>query len=82
MAKIEIPHYLMPKLGVEMNSGYHLISVELRDGRLYTNLVVKDGCYITGRRDDPNGEGPLAFSSMDICDIQRHAFVFGRALTT
>lgn len=78
MAKIEIPYFLTPKLGVEMNTGHHLISVELRDGRLFTNLVVKDSLYITGRRDDPNGEGSLPFASLDICDIQQHAFVFGR----
>ncbi|MYM30659.1 hypothetical protein GTP58_20205 [Duganella sp. CY15W] len=82
MARIEIPYYLTPKLGVEMNAGHYLVSVELRDGRLFTNLVVKEGRFITGRRDDPNGEGTLLFTSMDICDIQRHAFVYGRALTS
>ncbi|MYN24846.1 hypothetical protein [Duganella levis] len=82
MARIEIPYYLTPKLGIEMNSGYQLVSVELRDGRLITNLVVKQDRYITGRRDDPDGEGPLLFSSIDICDIQPHAFVFARAMMT
>ena len=57
-------------------SGQQLVSVELRDGRLFTNLVVKER-FITGRRDDPDGEGVLMFSSMDICDIQEHAFSFG-----
>ena len=76
MAKIEIPSYLGPKLGVAPTLGPQLISVELRDGRLFTNLVVK-GRFITGRRGDPDGEGSLLFSSMDICDIQQHAFAFG-----
>lgn len=66
MAKIEIPYHLTPKLGAEMNAGHYLVSVELRDGRLLTNLVVKEGRFITGRRDDPNGEGALLFTSMDI----------------
>lgn len=76
MAKIEIPSYLAPKLSVAPTSGPRLISVELRDGRLFTNLVVKER-FITGRRDDPDGEGSLLFSTMDICDIQEHAFAFG-----
>ena len=76
MAKIEIPSYLGPKLSVAPTLGLQLISVELRDGRLFTNLVVK-GRFITGRRDDPDGEGSLLFSSMDIVDIQEHAFSFG-----
>ena len=78
MAKIEIPFYLLPKLGVEMNSGVHLIDVELRDGRIHRNLVVKGGLYITGRSADHNGEGNLPFSSFDICDIHRHAFAYGK----
>lgn len=78
MAKIEIPFYLLPKLGVEMNSSCYLIDVELRDGRIYRNLVVKGDLYITGRSTDKNGEGSLPFSSVDIGDIHRHAFAFGK----
>lgn len=73
MARIEIPNYLTPKLGTQPGPARQLVSVELRDGRLFTNLVVKD-CFITGRRDDPDGEGTLLFSSIDICDIQQHSF--------
>ena len=78
MAKIEIPFHLLPKLGIEMNSGFYLIDVELRDGRIYRNLVVKGNLYITGRSGDHNGEGNLPFGSFDICDIHRHAFAFGK----
>jgi len=53
-----------------------LIDVELRDGRIFTNLVVKDDLYITGRKGDTDGEGHLPFSSFDIYDIQRYAFFF------
>lgn len=76
MAKIEIPSYLIPKLGSVMDAAPCLIAVELRDGRMLANLVVKGGVYITGHRDDADGEGDLPFSSFDICDIQRHAVVF------
>ncbi|MYM83331.1 hypothetical protein GTP44_15365 [Duganella sp. FT50W] len=76
MAKIQIPHYLLPKLGSGANSGFCLVTVELLDGRIFSNLVVKEGIYITGRRADVGGEGPLPFSSGEICDIQRCAFIF------
>lgn len=78
MSKIEIPFYLLPKLGVDKSSGVYLIDVELKDGRIYRNLVVKGDLYITGRKDDLNGEGSLPFSGFDICDIHRHAFAFGQ----
>lgn len=75
MARIEIPNYLTPKLGNQPWPGRQLVSVELRDGRLFTNLVVKER-FITGRRDDPDGEETLLFSSIDICDIQQHSYAF------
>lgn len=76
MSKIAIPLYLIPKLGSRTDAC--LIAAELRDGRMFANLVVKEGVFITGRRDDPNGEGELPFSTFDICDIQQHAFFLGR----
>lgn len=76
MAKVEIPYYLLPKLGLGTNFRCIFIDVELLDGRIYTNLVVKNNVYITGRSSDPGGEGYLLFSGIDIRDVRRRIFPF------
>lgn len=76
MLGIQIPRYLTPKLGAELSVDDLVVDVELRDGRLYTGLVVKEGRYIVGRRDDVDGAFSVLFSSEDICDVRLHAFMY------
>jgi len=78
MAHIEIPRHLLSRLDFDRDFDCHLIDVELKDGRVYRGLVIKGDCYISGRSQDVNGEGTLPFSDLDICNIQRHVFAFGR----
>jgi hypothetical protein len=73
---IEIPEKLRPKLGPEMKMDVHWVDVRLKSGEILRELVVRGGRYITGRADDPNGEGPLQFSGADIQDIRRHSTRF------
>jgi hypothetical protein len=75
MAKIEVPRHLTPKLGPEMKMDVHWVDVKLHDGRLFTNLVLRGGLYITGRDTDPNGEGDLPFMAADILNIRRRAIL-------
>lgn len=76
MSQIPIPDHLLPNLGPEMKMDYHWVDVVLRDGQRFRNLVVRGGRYITGRHDDPDGEGDLPFAEFDISDLCRHR-VFG-----
>ena len=78
MSRIPIPEHLRSHLGPEMQMDVHWVDVRLRDGRCLSNLVVRGGCYITGRSDDPNGEGELPFTAADIWNVRRHTFLFGR----
>ncbi|MYM24664.1 hypothetical protein GTP46_18670 [Duganella sp. FT135W] len=76
MLGILIPRYLTAKLGAELSVDDLVVDVELRDGRILTALVVKDGCCITGRRDGPSDAFSLLFASEDIADVRLHAFVY------
>lgn len=73
MTKIEIPAALRKTIGPEMKMDIHWIDLKLCDGRVLKNLVVRGGRYITGRSDDPNGEGILAFETTDIIKVRRHS---------
>jgi hypothetical protein len=73
MAKIMLPEHLRCKLGPEMKMDVHWVDVKLRNGQTLKNLVVRGGSFITGRANDPNGEGELPFSSIDIRKIRRHS---------
>ncbi|CAM4309297.1 hypothetical protein [Pseudoalteromonas byunsanensis] len=75
MAKIEIPSHLRKKLGAEMKMDVHWVDVKLRNGEVYKRLVVRGDRYITGKDNDPNGEGDLPFNSADIEDIRRQSIV-------
>jgi len=78
MARVEIPPYLLWKVQLAPDIHQRLIDVELRDGRIYRRLTMKDQRYISGRNTDEYGEGSLPFSSLDICNVQKHTFAFGR----
>jgi hypothetical protein len=67
---------LRAKLGSEMKMDTHWVDVKLRDGRKFMNLVVQGGAYLTGRADDPNGEGDLPFAANEIVAIRRRS-LFG-----
>ena len=58
-----------------MKMDTHWIDVQLRDGRRFSNLVVRGGLYVTGRKHDPDGEGPLPFTAADITNVRRHALL-------
>ena len=73
MAKVEIPEALQKELGPEMKMDVHWIDVKLQDGQVLKNLVVRGGRYITGHSREPNGKGPLAFTTEDILKIRRHS---------
>lgn len=73
MLKIEIPEVLRNKLGPEMEPNTHWIDVKLIDGRLFRNLVVQEGRYITGSKNDSIAETELSFASRDIFLIRRHS---------
>jgi len=75
MVRIEIPEKLRAKLGPEMKMDVHWIDVRLHDGRVMKNLVVRGGRTITGRFDDPNGEGNLPFAADEIRKIRRRSFL-------
>ena len=56
----------------------HWIDVRLRDGRIFRKLVVRGDRYITGRDDDPNGEGELPFGA-GYCGNQEAVLVLSAA---
>lgn len=68
---IEIPEHLRSKLGPEMKMDVHSIDVKLKNGDIFSRLVVRGGRYISGRANDENGEGALPFTSAEIADIRR-----------
>ncbi len=71
MAHIEIPNHLLGTFGHPISMDLHVVNVKLRDGRRFRNLAVRDGRFITGRADTPNGESELDFSGEDIVRIRR-----------
>ena len=73
MAHIELPSICRSKLGSEMKMDVHWIDVQLKDRRVFRNLVVRGGAFITGRASDTNGDGDLGFTSSDILRIRRHS---------
>lgn len=75
MNQLELPPPLRAKLGPEMKMDVHWVDVKLRDGRRFMNLVLRGGTYLTGRADDPNGEGALPFTAIEIVDIRRKALL-------
>lgn len=78
MARIAIPPYLLWKIQLDPNVHQKLIDVELLDGRVYRRLMVQDQHYISDLSPDELGEGTLPFNSLDICNVQKHNFAFGR----
>jgi hypothetical protein len=68
------PH-LVQKIGPEMKMDVHYVDVKLREGRVFTNVVVRGGSYITGFSEESARE--LPFVADDIAKIRRHA-LFGR----
>lgn len=75
MAKIELTERLREDLGPEMKMDFHWVDVKLHDGRVIKNLEVRGGRYITGRRDDPNGEGDLRFTAAEIKKLRPHSIL-------
>ncbi len=75
MSKLPVPAHLLSNLGPEMKMDVHWVDVKLKDGRCLTNVVLRGGTYLTGRDQDPNGEGPLPFQSSDIVNIRRRALL-------
>jgi hypothetical protein len=78
MARIAVPTRLLDLLGPEMKMDVRWVDVKLRDGRVLRNLVVRGRGYFTGRESDPNGEGPLDFTTDDVVAIRPHALIWGR----
>lgn len=76
MKRLELSPPLRAKLGPEMKMDTHWVDVKLRDGRKFMNLVVRGGAYLTGRAQDPNGEGALPFTVNEIAAIRRRS-LFG-----
>jgi hypothetical protein len=58
-----------------MKMDAHWVDVKLNDGSCFYNLVVQGGRFITGRRNDPNGEGDLPFGQAQIANIRRAALL-------
>jgi len=77
MSKIKIPDHLLSKLFTGMSMGFHLVDVQLNDGRQFKDLVVIDGLFITGTKYDLCGEGELAFTDSDIYELQCHSYIVG-----
>lgn len=75
MARIEIPSHLLPSLGPEMKMDTHWVDVQLKDGRMLRNLVVRGGAFITGHADSPNSECIMDFATADIESLQRHSLL-------
>ena len=75
MASLKLHPSLQALLGPEMKMDTHWVDVKLRDGREFMNLVVRGGAYITGRAEDPNGEGVLPFEADDVLAIRRHSLL-------
>jgi len=78
MTNIEIPPYLRSKLCIDREFACRLVDVELNDGRVYRRLHLCGISYITGSSDCTEGGEGLPFSSLDIANVQGHAFAFGR----
>ena len=72
MDKVEIPEYLISKLGPEMKMDTHWIDVKCDKHNFY-GLVVRGGKYITGFKTDKNAEGAIPFNSDNIQNIRRQA---------
>jgi hypothetical protein len=77
MSALKLPPHLAEKLGPEMKMDVHWVDVKLRDGRTFTNLVVRGGAYITGRESDPDGEGELPFGVNEVARVRRHSILGG-----
>jgi len=75
MSKVILPENLLSKLGPEMKMDVHWIDVKCHTGKIHSGLVVRGGKYITGHKDDPDGEGDICLSSEDIKDIRRHKLI-------
>jgi len=73
MSKIEIPNHLLSKLGPEMKMDIHWIDVKLKDGSVFNGLVVRGGKYITGFKNQKNGEGEVPFDKNRIKLLRREA---------
>ncbi|MCH8512895.1 MAG: hypothetical protein LAT83_14770 [Kiritimatiellae bacterium] len=71
MSKIQIPSHLLRNLGPEMKMDVHWVDVLLKDQSKRKGLVVRGGAFITGRKSDPGGVGPLDFESEDIVNVRR-----------
>lgn len=75
MSRVEIPADLLKKIAPEMKMDCHWVDVRLKNGQVVTNLVVRGGRFITGHASASNGESELSFSTADIRNIRRRAFV-------
>jgi hypothetical protein len=67
-----LPDRFLPALGPEMKMDVHWIDIVLHTGQRFDNYVVRGGRFITGRADDPEGEGTLPFHGEEIAAIRRH----------
>jgi hypothetical protein len=75
LSRIEILSELLAKIGPEMKMDCHWIDVRLKNGKVFTNLVVRGGRFITGQASAIDGESELAFSSTDIRNVRRRALM-------
>lgn len=75
MAFIELPPWHQKRIG---NAAYdtNWIDVKLKDGRIYRNLVLREGRVITGQASDPDGEGDLDFTAIEIKAVKRHGAIW------
>lgn len=64
MSKIQIPSHLLTNLGGEVDTDENLVDARLWDGRMFSNLVVRERLFFTGKQDELNGEGNLPFTDV------------------
>jgi hypothetical protein len=61
------------KLEKETGPGYHVISVELKDGRQFDQVVASEGCIIAVRG---HSEVPLAFHEVATVSVNHRRWNF------
>ncbi len=61
------------QLGSEMKMDVHWIDVKLQNGRVFKNLIVRGGRYITDQENVLSEEKHLSFRADEIVRIRRHS---------
>jgi len=72
MSEIWIPESLRGDVGRANHWDAYHIDLKLKDGRVFKNLVAREGVCITGRGGDADATGDLPFESDDIAVVRGH----------